>query len=289
MARRKKTSTAEDLIELVAMLPWWVGVALAVVSYFVLHGIATSPMPAAKTAQEMGQLAASSIWRAVAYAGQFALPFICVLGAVASAVGRWRRRQLVTTVSESKAADALDGMTWQQFELLVGEGFRRQGYSVTEAGGAGPDGGVDLVLAKSGEKFLVQCKQWKAFKVGVTVVRELYGVMAARGATGGFVVTSGQFTAEAVAFASGRNIKLVDGPALLRLIREDSASREPPARARPAAPVQTAPAKAAFSATPTCPKCASPMIRRVAKRGTSAGNQFWGCSSFPGCKGTLPI
>jgi hypothetical protein len=39
---------------------------------------------------------------------------------------------------------------------------------------------------KSGsEEFLVQCKQWRAFKVGVVVVRKLYGVMAAKGAAGG--------------------------------------------------------------------------------------------------------
>ena len=58
------------------------------------------------------------------------------------------------------------------------------------------------------------CKQWKAFKVGVTVVRELYGVMAARGAAGGFVVTSGRFTEEATRFADDRNIRLIDGPSV---------------------------------------------------------------------------
>ena len=31
MARRKKTSAAEDWIEMVSRLPWWAGVALAVV------------------------------------------------------------------------------------------------------------------------------------------------------------------------------------------------------------------------------------------------------------------
>jgi Restriction endonuclease len=49
------------------------------------------------------------------------------------------------------------------------------------------------------ERFLVQCAQWRAFKVGVDVVRELYGVMAAKGAAGGFVVTSGKFTDDAIA------------------------------------------------------------------------------------------
>lgn len=75
--------------------------------------------------------------------------------------------------------------------MLIGEFFRQQGYSVTETGGKGPDGGVDLELRKDGELHLVQCKQWQALKVSVKVVRELYGVMAAQGAAGGYVVTSG--------------------------------------------------------------------------------------------------
>ena len=46
-------------------------------------------------------------------------------------------------------------------------------------GGGGTDGGVDLVLRRGNDKFLVQCKQWKAFKVPVQPMRELYGVMTA--------------------------------------------------------------------------------------------------------------
>ena len=92
-----------------------------------------------------------------------------------------------------------------------------------ETGGGGADGGIDLVLTRPGkngsEKFLVQCKQWRAYKVGVDVVRELYGVMAAKGASGGFVVTSGRFTDDAISFARGRNVTLVDGPKLCGLLR----------------------------------------------------------------------
>ncbi len=40
---------------------------------------------------------------------------------------------------------------------------------------------------------------------------------------------------------------------------------------------------------PACPKCDHLMVKRTAKRGTQAGNQFWGCTAFPKCKGTLPI
>ena len=107
---------------------------------------------------------------------------LCLLGAAVSFMRRRRRRMLVGTVTDSDAAAALDGMSWREFELLVGESFRRQGWQVAEQGGAQADGGVDLILRRDRETFVVQCKQWKAFKVGVQVVRELYGVMAAKGA-----------------------------------------------------------------------------------------------------------
>ena len=124
------------------------------------------------------------------------------------------------------------------------------------------------MLTKAGEKFLVQCKQWKALKVGVGVVRELYGVMAAKGAAGGYVVTSGQFTQEAKDFASGRNIGLMNGAALKSLI---GGVIVPPVT------------------EPACPKCGSAMVKRVAKQGANAGNAFRGCASYPACKGTWSI
>lgn len=284
MARRRKTGAADDLMDLVARLPWWAGLGLAVLSYLVLHALAASPIPMAQTPQDIGQLAVRGLWRGFAYAGQFILPFLCAMGALASVLRRRQRRTLLDTVSHSKAADALEGMTWRAFELLVGEAFRQQGYTVQERGGGGADGGIDLVLGKAGEKVFVQCKQWKAFKVGVTVVRELYGVMAAGGAAGGVVITSGRFTQEATAFAEGRNIRLVDGSALLQLIRQGRTAVRPDAEARhrePAAPVSSS-----SGDVPECPACAQSMVRRVARRGASSGHAFWGCSTYPVCKGT---
>jgi restriction system protein len=218
MARRKKTGIAEDLIDLVAMLPWWVGIALALVSYLLFHGIASQSVMAAAQPGQMGAMLTQTLWKTLASVGQYILPLICLAGAGISAWRRKERRDLVTDVVQGRASDALDGMSWRQFEMLVGEGFRLQGYRLVENGGGGADGGVDLVLTKpgknGGEKFLVQCKQWRAYKVGVDVVRELYGVMAATGAAGGFVVTSGRFTEDAASFARGRNVMLVDGPKL---------------------------------------------------------------------------
>lgn len=124
------------------------------------------------------------------------------------------------------------------------------------------------------EKVFVQCKHWRAYRVGVDVVRQLYGVMAGHGATAGVVVSSGRFTAEAEAFARGRNVTLLDGPQLLALIGPIPSQQ---AQKRPETGV------------PQCPTCAKSMVRRVAKKGPNAGDAFWGCSGYPACKGTKSI
>ncbi|WP_198034155.1 restriction endonuclease [Acidihalobacter ferrooxydans] len=169
--------------------------------------------------------------------------------------------------------------------------FRRKGYSVAETGGNGPDGGVDLVLKRDGETFFVQCKQWRAYKVGVGVVRELYGVMSAKGATGGFVVTSGEFTRDAIAFADGRNIELIAGDRLSALIVAAKSARATPAAPQSAA-VKVSPVPKVMEpekASPACPRCGGPMVRRVARQGANAGRSFWGCADFPKCRGIVPI
>lgn len=288
MARRKKSSPAEDLMDLVAILPWWAGVALAVLLYFVLHRVAGQEVVAAVKPGELGAMVTQTLWKTLASFGQYLLPLICFAGAGISAWRRRERRTLVADVGQSKAADVLDGITWREFEMLVGEAFRLQGYRVVETGGGGADGGVDLVLSKGSEKFFVQCKQWKAFKVGVDVVRELYGVMAAKGAAGGFVVTSGRFTEDAAGFASGRNLKLIDGPLLHGLIRQARNSRQQ-APAQPDGESSVSAAQADATPAPSCPACSKPMVKRTAKRGANAGGEFWGCSAYPACRGTRQI
>lgn len=286
MTRKKKSSPAEDVVELVSMMPWWVGCGVALVAYLWLHSVATHQVVATIGPGQVSGMVTQTVWKALATVGQYLLPLLCLAGAGMSAYGRHKRQALLSNAAGNPAADALNDMTWQEFELLVGEGFRQQGYQVTESGGGGADGGVDLVLRKGGDKFLVQCKQWKAFTVGVTVVRELYGVMAADGAAGGFVVASGRFTAEAQTFAKGRNITLIAGPDLLKLIKRARAGgASKPAAVEPAVVA----AASTTNTAPLCPLCAKAMVQRVAKRGGTSGGAFWGCSAFPACRGTRQV
>jgi hypothetical protein len=38
------------------------------------------------------------------------------------------------------------------------------------------------------------------------------------------------------------------------------------------------------TAIPICPKCNVPMVERIAKKGASAGQKFFGCPNYPRCK-----
>ncbi|MFH1708031.1 MAG: four helix bundle suffix domain-containing protein [Planctomycetota bacterium] len=42
-------------------------------------------------------------------------------------------------------------------------------------------------------------------------------------------------------------------------------------------------------AIPPCPKCGKPLVLRTAQKGRKAGKQFWGCTGYPECKGTVEI
>jgi DNA-binding helix-hairpin-helix protein with protein kinase domain len=48
------------------------------------------------------------------------------------------------------------------------------------------------------------------------------------------------------------------------------------------------PTTAASTGAVLCPNCGARMVRRAARRGHRRGNQFWGCSRYPSCRGTLP-
>lgn len=232
-----------------------------------------------------------------AFAGMCFVPTTFVIGAVVSIAGRGKRRKLADRAPESDAASFVSGLWWADFEALVGEAFRRRGFTVTETGGGGADGGVDLVLSKGRERWLVQCKQRRANKVDVAIVRELYGVMTAKGATGGYLVMSGTFTRDALDFVSGRNIEVIDGPALLALVRgidrqpgsPSTTSRAPSSGTR-SAPVGAEPTvPTALGMVPDCPNCGPAMVQRTAKAGRNPGEVFWGCPKYRTCRGTRQL
>jgi restriction system protein len=258
------TRRNETILNLLVQAPWWVSVVLSISVYVVLKFI----VPAINFQNFVLKSFAGAAPKLA-----FILAFILIIPAPFSFFNTIRKRKLL---DKQKDLDTIKSLSWKEFEELVAEAYRRKGYSVVENYGTGPNGGVDLVLKKDGNIFIVQCKQWRSSKVDVKVVREMYGVMTAEQANGVIIITSGMFTQEAKNFASGKPIDLVEGNQLLDLVRSVQ-------------PRQSSFLTKDFEgqkAVNLCPACGGKLVLRVARHGVNAGNKFWGCSNFPKCKYT---
>ncbi|MHB8507328.1 MAG: restriction endonuclease [Candidatus Dormibacteria bacterium] len=263
--RRNRSDGFAGLVDIFAELPWW-AVPIAVGAIYLVVGWVLPAMFPARTLTDRVSLGRALLtpWFASLLAGLVAL--VGVLGQIK----RFRRRRLYTTKQDR---DSVLELTWSDFEAWVAEAYRRQGYSVTETS-RGADGGVDMVLEREGATTYVQCKHWRASKVNVRPIRELYGVMAGGSADRGVMVTTGRFTAAAVAEARGKPLDLIGGDDLLRLLGSRPSGiaecREPDSRAVD---------------SPRCPRCGRGMVVREARRGANPGSLFWGCPGFPKCRG----
>lgn len=113
----------------------------------------------------------------------------------------------------------------KEFENFVGDLFKELGCHVT-AGSGTADGGIDLWLNTAQGKYIVQCKKWKN-KVGEGVIRDIVGVTAKYQIEGAFVVTTSEFTDNAIGFAKDLNprIGLMDGQELFALTKMISPSK----------------------------------------------------------------
>jgi len=260
MARRD-----EGLLDMLVEVPWWVSIIVGIIVYagmrFVIPALSSSNAFSNALAQGISQFS----WVAL----------IFLLTAALSAFRSARKSQ---RLDRQTSIESIRELPWKQFEDLLGEAYRRQGYSVMENSSLGADGGVDLTIRRNGATYLVQCKQWRTYKVGVKVIREMFGLMTAHHAAGAIIVASGTFTQEARAFAEGKPIELVDGDQLVEIISGVQAR-----------PMATAPRPVAATPHPTattrsCPRCGAELVLRQAKRGANAGGRFWGCSSYPQCR-----
>lgn len=273
MGRRTKRSAFDAL----ATMPWPAGFLAGIIGFILVHyGIPwflshQGGMLAQGFAKQSSPVFATLAWM---------LFGICWIAALASFLNARRRRRFLDTRT---TLESLSTGGWRQFEQLVGEAFRRQGHAVEETGMGGPDGGIDLILRKDGQRTLVQCKQWKRQQVGVSVVREMAGLLAHHQAQAVKIVCLGTFTLDAEAFARGKPIELIGGEQLLAMIKKVTPTEISAAfnsqRVEPMPPISAGSTPEALA----CPRCGGALVRRINRR---TGQGFLGCSRFPKCRGT---
>jgi HJR/Mrr/RecB family endonuclease len=173
---------------------------------------------------------------------------------------------------EPSLSEKLRKIDWFQFEKLVELIYRHRGYSAMRLGGANPDGGVDLIVSRDGENFLVQCKQWRTWKVKLKDMREFLGVLTDHKVSKGVYITLQGYTEEARQFAAKHGIELFDESDLIHMIEGSGA-----AYSREVSELFAGKEKC-------CPKCGEGMVVRPRR---ADGNLFWGCSTYPRCHYTM--
>ena len=173
--------------------------------------------------------------------------------------------------------ELLTVLEWKRFEEVCAGLFERLGFK-TKMFASGADGGVDIRLYQPPSNLpvaIVQCKAWTR-KVGVNVVRELRGVMAAEGVAEGIFSTTSTYSDDAIAFAGANHIDLLDGnkvlDTILKLPEEQQASL-------------LRLATAGDYTTPTCASCGVKLVLRTPAR----SKPFWGCVNYPRCKMIINI
>ena len=121
--------------------------------------------------------------------------------------------------------DRLAKLDPREFERVVAEYYRRQGYTVEHCGtGNGRsrfDGGIDLKMYRDGEYTIVQCKRENALQVTHNVGHELLGVLMTERADHAIVVNAGEFTKAAwTSAAKNPQLELIDGDRLREMLPE---------------------------------------------------------------------
>ncbi len=167
---------------------WWVSFAIGLA----IAGVGATALP--------------PTWRMVGVLS--GLPFL-VIGCIAA----WRQFQAPSGKRVERTVEAVRGLAWQDFVAALEEGFRRDGYAVSRAGG-----GADLELRKEWRTLLVAAKRWKVARTGVEPLRELAAAREAQDAHECLYVATGEVTEQAQRYAAAHRIRFIGGAELARLL-----------------------------------------------------------------------
>jgi len=137
-------------------------------------------------------------------------------------MGYFRKRSLL---QRNRTLKKLKRLSWGDFELLSMELFSKMKWHVVGNEKKGADGGVDIWMSKKSFtkkniSAIVQCKRYDDALVTIKVIREMFGLMYEYEVDEVYIVTTSRFTKECYSFIKGKNITLIDGQKLVKMIDE---------------------------------------------------------------------
>ncbi len=307
MAKRND-SVILDVLGLLSVLPWWVSVVVSGISYLLLKYLIPLIEFHQKGPADFMPALVNGLTGILAALAPF-IALVLLIPAPISIIRSWQKRRtsdisssrlstrepsskpmagrrggrcdIVASEDRKQKVDlsmaTLRKIEWYSFELFCKIYYENIGFRVAKTK-AGADGGMDLVLYKNDSEHpcaVVQCKARANQDIGVKYVRELLGVMAHYKVGNGILVTNSGFTQEAVEFARTNPIEVIDGRKLSALASGLDAEKKTRLLDFLESNDYT---------TPTCPNCEIKQVIRTAKKGQTAGQEFWGCRNYPRCR-----
>ena len=174
-----------SLFAILSRSPWWVSLLIAGALFAVMRVFLPDILAAATT-----------------------LPFVGLAG-----YAGWRQWKEPSAARIKETLDKLCSMRWAEFQTLLGDRFRRDGYEV-----AAPKNGADFELRKDGYTTLVSGKRWKVANAGIGPLRELADAIRSADAREGWFITAGTLSPSATTFAREQKIRVIEGAELAKLL-----------------------------------------------------------------------
>lgn len=157
----------------------------------------------------VGVFAVARLLLPTPYALFAALPFAAIAGYVG-----WRQLRAPSAAQLAARLQRIRAMPAEEFSRALAEAFRRQGYGVERVSGAP----ADFELKKGWRVTLVASRRWKAMRAGIEPLRELDRLRREREAQECIYVTAGEVSEQARAFAAQKNVRLLEGAELAKLL-----------------------------------------------------------------------
>ncbi len=196
-----------NIIDFLSQIPWWISVTLSALFYSLLK-FGVPYFEAQSTLVNEVHISMGPIFAPVVA--------LALLSPVTFSLLKSKRKKKLDELKNE--IQSIQELSWQQFKEIAAEAYRRTGYTIMENSSFTADPSVDLVMRKSANLYLVQCRYWQNRKLGIREVKNLFSLMHDKQASGVFFLTTGIFTYEARHYAAGRPITLVDGVELVELL-----------------------------------------------------------------------
>jgi HJR/Mrr/RecB family endonuclease len=129
------------------------------------------------------------------------------------------REYRVTSESIKTDMNRFEDLDGTAFEILLVRLYEKMGYTVSHSGKPGDQGG-DLIAMKGAERLLIQAKRYLNSSVGNDAVQQAFAAQTFYDCNKTAVVTTGQFTREALELARTNDVELISRERLQQMLLE---------------------------------------------------------------------